>query len=129
MIPASIPLRPGKPGTDDHSLTRVKADPSAWDSLQIDQNHRSIIQSLMATHFRKNKSERRQFDLIRDKGKGLIVLLHGVPGVGKTSTAGESILGNQLQVLGLLTNIETVAQYYNKPLLPITCGMLLGPRR
>ncbi|KAF5502464.1 hypothetical protein CGCA056_v014281 [Colletotrichum aenigma] len=103
---ASIPLGAGNAGTDDHSLTRMTADPSAWDSLQIDQNHRSIIQSLMATHFRKNKSERRQFDLIRDKGKGLIVLLHGVPGVGKTSTA------------------ETVAQYYNKPLLPITCGDL-----
>ncbi|KLU80982.1 hypothetical protein MAPG_00078 [Magnaporthiopsis poae ATCC 64411] len=39
-------------------------------------------------------------------GKGLIILLHGVPGVGKTSTA------------------ETVAEYYNKPLLPITCGDL-----
>ncbi|KDN61098.1 hypothetical protein CSUB01_07051 [Colletotrichum sublineola] len=62
--------------------------------------------SLMATHFRKKKSERRQFDIIQDKGKGLIILLHGVPGVGKTSTA------------------ETVAQYYNKPLLPITCGDL-----
>ncbi|KAE8349466.1 P-loop containing nucleoside triphosphate hydrolase protein [Aspergillus coremiiformis] len=44
-------------------------------------------------------------------GKGLIILLHGVPGVGKTSTA------------------ETVAEYYNKPLLPITCGDLgLSPR-
>ncbi|KAF6816386.1 AAA family ATPase [Colletotrichum sojae] len=72
----------------------------------IDERHRSIIESMMATHFRKKKSERRQFDLIQDKGKGLIVLLHGVPGVGKTSTA------------------ETVAQFYNKPLLPITCGDL-----
>lgn len=26
----------------------------------------------------------------RDTGKGLIILLHGAPGVGKTSTAGES---------------------------------------
>lgn len=43
-------------------------------------------------------------DLVRGKGKGLIILLHGVPGVGKTSTA------------------ECVAEYTNRPLLSITCG-------
>lgn len=45
-----------------------------------------------------------QIDLIRGKGKGLIILLHGVPGVGKTSTA------------------ESVAAYTRRPLFPITCG-------
>ncbi|KAI8300657.1 hypothetical protein K4K59_001436 [Colletotrichum sp. SAR11_240] len=103
---ACLPLGQGDPELEENSLTTMESEPSAWDNLQIDYNHRSIIQSMMATHFRKKKSERRQFDLIQDKGKGLIVLLHGVPGVGKTSTA------------------ETVAQYYNKPLLPITCGDL-----
>ncbi|KAF2232372.1 P-loop containing nucleoside triphosphate hydrolase protein, partial [Viridothelium virens] len=43
-------------------------------------------------------------DLVRGKGKGLIILLHGAPGVGKTSTA------------------ETVAAYTRRPLYPITCG-------
>lgn len=38
--------------------------------------------------------------------KGVIILLHGVPGVGKTATA------------------EAVAQRWNKPLFPITCGDL-----
>ncbi|KAF9873331.1 hypothetical protein CkaCkLH20_09144 [Colletotrichum karsti] len=100
---ACIPIGAGK---DDNTLMRMEPKNSAWNDLQIDPRHRSIIESMMATHFRKKKSKRRQFDLIQDKGKGLIVLLHGVPGVGKTSTA------------------ETVAQYYNKPLLPITCGDL-----
>ncbi|RYP58267.1 hypothetical protein DL769_009028 [Monosporascus sp. CRB-8-3] len=86
-------------------LRPVDPNPEAWNYLQIDPNHRSVIESLMKTHFDKAKSQRRQFDLIQDKGKGLIVLLHGVPGVGKTSTA------------------ETVAEYYNKPLLPIICGL------
>ncbi|KAK1484388.1 hypothetical protein CABS01_13811 [Colletotrichum abscissum] len=103
---ACIPLGSGSLDTQGHSLTRMGEDKKAWDCLQIDDGHRTIIKSLMATHFRKKKSERRQFDIIQDKGKGLIVLLHGVPGVGKTSTA------------------ETVAAYYNKPLLPITCGDL-----
>ncbi|KAK2000769.1 hypothetical protein LX36DRAFT_738928 [Colletotrichum falcatum] len=103
---ACLPLGSGILDNQAHSLTRMKEDHQAWDNLQIDDGHRTIIKSLMATHFRKKRSERRQFDIIQDKGKGLIILLHGVPGVGKTSTA------------------ETVAQYYNKPLLPITCGDL-----
>ncbi|KAK1473275.1 hypothetical protein CCUS01_17196 [Colletotrichum cuscutae] len=107
---ACIPLGSGSLDTQGHSLTRMGEDKKVWDYLQIDDSHRTIIKSLMATHFRKKKSERRQFDIIQDKGKGLIVLLHGVPGVGKTSTA--------------VWIAETVAAYYNKPLLPITCGDL-----
>ena len=49
-------------------------------------------------------TNKQQVDLIRGKGKGLVILLHGVPGVGKTSTA------------------ESVAAFARKPLLPITCG-------
>ena len=45
-------------------------------------------------------------DLIRGKGSGLFILLHGVPGVGKTATA------------------EAVAQANKKPLFVITCGDL-----
>lgn len=37
-------------------------------------------------------------------GKGVIILLHGEPGVGKTSTA------------------ECIADYTSRPLYPITCG-------
>lgn len=43
-------------------------------------------------------------DLIQGKGKGLIILLHGEPGVGKTSTA------------------ECVADHTKRPLFPVTCG-------
>lgn len=42
--------------------------------------------------------------IIKGKGRGLIILLHGVPGVGKTSTA------------------ETIAETTGRPLLPVTCG-------
>ncbi|GME65261.1 ATPAse AAA+ type core protein [Neofusicoccum parvum] len=43
-------------------------------------------------------------DPVRGKGKGVIILLHGEPGVGKTSTA------------------ECIADYTSRPLFPITCG-------
>ncbi|EXF84915.1 hypothetical protein CFIO01_02128 [Colletotrichum fioriniae PJ7] len=65
---ACIPLGFSSSKTQQHSLTRMTKDYNAWDYLQIDDGHRTIIKSLMATHFRKNKSERRQFDIIQDKG-------------------------------------------------------------
>lgn len=49
-----------------------------------------------------------QFDLVKGKGKGLIILLHGAPGVGKTSTA------------------ECVAANAGRALFPITVGDLGG---
>ena len=45
-------------------------------------------------------------DVIEGKGQGLVILLHGVPGVGKTATA------------------EAVALENRKPLFAITCGDL-----
>lgn len=50
-------------------LSSVDAKPDAWRDLQISQDHRNVIESLMASHFTKNKSERRQFDFVRDKGE------------------------------------------------------------
>ncbi|RMY23483.1 hypothetical protein D0867_02023 [Hortaea werneckii] len=47
-----------------------------------------------------------KFDLIQGKGEGIILLFHGNPGVGKTTTA------------------ESVAIQLQRPLLPITCGDL-----
>ncbi|KAF2678848.1 P-loop containing nucleoside triphosphate hydrolase protein [Lentithecium fluviatile CBS 122367] len=51
-----------------------------------------------------SKPAGREIGLVQGKGKGCIILLHGVPGVGKTSTA------------------ECVAAYTKRPLFPITCG-------
>ncbi|KAE8442709.1 hypothetical protein EG329_002900 [Mollisiaceae sp. DMI_Dod_QoI] len=80
-------------------------------SLKIDDDHRKMIQSLVSFHFKKKEVEKKgreisTQDLIRGKGRGLVILLHGVPGVGKTATA------------------EAVAQANRKPLFPITCGDL-----
>lgn len=53
-----------------------------------------------------NSKPSTQLDLVRGKGLGLIILLHGTPGSGKTSTA------------------ETVAAHTGRPLYAITCGDL-----
>ncbi|KAL7941801.1 hypothetical protein V8C42DRAFT_333749 [Trichoderma barbatum] len=86
-----------------------KKPKTAFDRLVIEKEHRSMIVSLVAQHFRDKKSssgQQQQFDIVKGKGKGLILLLHGAPGVGKTSTA------------------EGVAELFKKPLFQITCGDL-----
>ncbi|RAH41704.1 uncharacterized protein BO95DRAFT_517751 [Aspergillus brunneoviolaceus CBS 621.78] len=81
-----------------------------WNSLVLPLGHKKMVQSLVQAHFRHRREEaldrNSQADLIRGKSKGLIILLHGAPGVGKTSTA------------------ECVAELCNLPLYLITCGDL-----
>lgn len=71
---------------------------------------------MVRTHSKSGKSasalkgddhDRSSTSLVRGKGKGVIILVHGVPGVGKSSTA------------------ECVAEYTERPLFSITCGMYL----
>lgn len=94
-----------------HTAER-EASEKAFEKLAIDKMHKRLIVALVKSHFDKIETEKRTNieietqDLIRGKGKGAIVLLHGVPGVGKTATA------------------EAIAQKWKRPLFPITCGDL-----
>lgn len=81
-------------------------------NLQLPAGHKEMVQALVDIHFKKRNIENLEygdkldFDIVKGKGRGLIILLHGVPGVGKTSTA------------------ECVAETNKKPLFSITCGDL-----
>nr|OQO18392.1 hypothetical protein B0A51_13723 [Rachicladosporium sp. CCFEE 5018] len=99
-------LRLGKDDRGKAYLIEIEEQQDAWTDLEIPTGHKNIVQSLIQSHSVKNKSKETHFDIVRDKGKGVILLLHGVPGVGKTATA------------------ECVAASTGKPLLPITCGDL-----
>ncbi|KAM7194251.1 hypothetical protein V8F33_007397 [Rhypophila sp. PSN 637] len=93
-------------------LGEVKKSNDAFEYLKINTDHKNMIQSLVEQHFESKTNDREQgvesssFDLIKGKGKGLFILLHGVPGVGKTATA------------------EAIAAANGRPLFPITCGDL-----
>ncbi|CAI0646891.1 unnamed protein product [Colletotrichum noveboracense] len=77
------------------------------DQIQMKPERRRMIRSAVAAHFRgKQGPSTSDLDPIRGKGKGLVILLHGAPGVGKTATA------------------EAVAAETERPLFPITCGDL-----
>ncbi|GKT47613.1 uncharacterized protein ColSpa_07794 [Colletotrichum spaethianum] len=68
-----------------------------WNNLVLPKGHREMVQAMVESYTRRSDgsqdtqdqlSEKVDLDLVRGKGKGCIILLHGAPGVGKTSTAG-----------------------------------------
>ncbi|KAI0020264.1 P-loop containing nucleoside triphosphate hydrolase protein [Xylariomycetidae sp. FL0641] len=91
------------------------AQNDGFKDLVIPEGHRTLLTALVENHAKGDHQGQEQdrtdgigptFDLVKYKGRGLIILLHGPPGSGKTSTA------------------ETVAAYTRRPLYSITCGDL-----
>ena len=70
------------------NLKPVEYNKDAFSSLILPRNLKKTLSSLVTLQ----RVDTSQFDdLIEGKGKGLILLLHGPPGVGKTFTAGKSM--------------------------------------
>ncbi|KAL8960229.1 MAG: hypothetical protein Q9193_003026 [Seirophora villosa] len=67
-------------------ITEVAYNDKAFHGLVLQEQKKRLISSLLE---RQDYQQEDSFDdLIQGKGKGLIFLLHGPPGVGKTYTAG-----------------------------------------
>jgi hypothetical protein len=81
-------------------LSEVVWDKEAFKKLVLAQKTKDLIEALIVNQIAAEKST----DLISGKGNGLILLLHGGPGTGKTLTA------------------ESVAEIAEKPLYRVTCG-------
>ena len=91
----------------DRTKPAKKGDKSMFRSkLQLEDRYKRMIQALVENHTnrpRGDSSERNEVrDVVKNKGQGLVLLLHGPPGVGKTLTA------------------ETIAEATNKPLLIVS---------
>jgi len=57
-----------------------------WNQLELSGDNKELLINLVNAH---RLPDKRSGDLIRKKGKGLIFLFHGQPGLGKTLTAGK----------------------------------------
>ncbi|KAI1146887.1 P-loop containing nucleoside triphosphate hydrolase protein [Nemania diffusa] len=98
------------PGYDLHSKKWVDLDvdsiydvtwnKQSFDYLVVDAETKELVQALVMRQIAREQST----DIIDRKGNGLIMLLHGGPGTGKTFTA------------------ESVAEFAEKPLFRVTCG-------
>lgn len=89
---------------------------NAIDQLQLPKHQKDTIQAAVFSHLRRQRIERvieenretelKAQDFIAGKGRGLLIMLHGEPGVGKTATA------------------EAIAQATQRPLFPVNCSDL-----
>ncbi|KAI0902231.1 P-loop containing nucleoside triphosphate hydrolase protein [Annulohypoxylon nitens] len=81
----------------------IEWNEKCFDDLVLDQDTKKTVQAVVATH----SSSRDGFDdIVKGKGQGLVCVLHGPPGVGKTLTA------------------ECVAEYVKRPLYMVSSGDL-----
>ena len=70
------------------NLTAVEWRDNPMDALILEDSKRRLVKALVSTH-RYPENARNE---AQAKGKGLIILLHGTPGSGKTLTAGKHLL-------------------------------------
>lgn len=81
-------------------ITDVQWNEDAFEKVVMNSKAKDLIQALVSHQLASEEST----DLIANKGNGLILLLHGSPGTGKTLTA------------------EGVAEITKKPLYRLTCA-------
>lgn len=81
-------------------ISDIRWNKEAFSKVVIDRKAKDLIRALVSNQLESEKNT----DLIEGKGNGLILLLHGGPGTGKTLTA------------------ESVAEIAEKPLYRVTCG-------
>ncbi|KAH8700439.1 P-loop containing nucleoside triphosphate hydrolase protein [Talaromyces proteolyticus] len=85
------------------NLHEISFDAEAFDNLILPDEQKGTLLALAKTY---TDTKFEYDDFITGKGRGLIILLHGDPGLGKTLTA------------------ESTADYIQRPLYPIRSGDL-----
>lgn len=81
-------------------IEEIEWNKDAFKQLVLQKDKKDLVKALVTVHLKTRKG----VDLIEGKGNGLIILLHGGPGTGKTLTA------------------ESVAEIAERPLYRVTCG-------
>lgn len=89
------------------NLEEIKWNQEAYSRLETDDEYKHVIRALVEAHRKHSKPDSEEFDdIIAGKGLGLVFLLQGDPGLGKTLTA------------------ESVAEQASNPLYAVTSGEL-----
>lgn len=85
-------------------LADIEWNTHCFDEPVLDPDLKQTVLVLVSSHSRKRKRDKTFDGIIKGKGQGLVFVLHGPPGVGKTLTA------------------ECVAEFAKRPLFPVSCG-------
>ncbi|KAI1419950.1 P-loop containing nucleoside triphosphate hydrolase protein [Xylaria sp. FL1777] len=85
------------------NISPIQWNKQCFDDLVLDPNTKKTVQALVSMHSKERES---MDDIVDGKGQGLVCVLHGPPGVGKTLTA------------------ECVAEYVQRPLYMVSSGDL-----
>ena len=83
------------------NLTDIEWNTNCFGELVLDPAVKKTVQALVTTHSQKRETFD---DIVKGKGRGLVCVLHGPPGVGKTLTA------------------ECVAELVKRPLYMVSSG-------
>ncbi|KAJ7751769.1 P-loop containing nucleoside triphosphate hydrolase protein [Mycena maculata] len=86
------------------NFSEIKWNEASFDRLVLPESSKTLIRALVSSQLRAEGSK--FDDIIKGKGRGLVTVLHGPPGVGKTLTA------------------ECIAEYTHRPLYVVSSGDL-----
>lgn len=67
------------------AVNEIEWNDEAYSSLVLEENKKQVVKALVSAH--KFHGSKTIDDVVQGKGKGLVFVLHGTPGVGKTLTA------------------------------------------
>ncbi|OTA66665.1 P-loop containing nucleoside triphosphate hydrolase protein [Hypoxylon sp. EC38] len=84
-------------------ISPIEWNTQCFDDLVLEEGTKKTVQAVVSTH---SSSHEGFDDIVKGKGQGLVCVLHGPPGVGKTLTA------------------ECVAEYVKRPLYMVSSGDL-----
>lgn len=92
------------------NTSEIEWNTSCFEQLVLPDGPKDLVQALVAEHTQRNAKTNTKGanfdDIVKNKGLGLILVLHGPPGVGKTLTA------------------ECVAEFSKRPLYIVSSGDL-----
>ncbi|KAK1759113.1 hypothetical protein QBC47DRAFT_371081 [Echria macrotheca] len=99
-----------------NGITEINYNPSALDELEIGNFHKKMIQSLVDSHFKDKALANAHPELENYRGskaQGLVILIQGPPGVGKTATAQATAQVTQRPLLSIgLEDVDVMGEKF-----------------